>query len=321
VRGVDLLSSLRLFTAFATPRVPRSGVPWRELSETALLHGVAPIVAYNLELRLGGAGAPEDVRDRLMSVYQGSLGDNVFKLVNLKRLLSAAGDVPVVLLEAAAYADTLYPHVAFRPVPDLHLWVRPEDHATLFAAGRPMDLKPDGEEGGAAVLSDGRTRFLLHPSLFPGAPAGAFDAVAGRGIAAKVFGTHAKRPSLEDALLTHVALLASRGFDAPLIEFVDLREIVLGSPSQGGTYESPPDGVTVRRRAEELEISRALYCALTVLARFFPVAEDAARSLVPEIARPVRALLDAAVVEPTLDLHRTAVNRGAEAVRRLLAGG
>ena len=318
---MDVLPSLRHLTSFSPARVMPGPVPWAALAELAILHGVAPLVAYNVEFRMGGARAPQDVRDRLLGMYQGTLADNVFKLVNLKKLLTEADTVPAVLLEAACYSDALYPHIAFRPVPEIRLLVRREDVPVLVAAGKPLGMKPGPEESGAFFLSDGRTKFLLHTQLFAAQSETLVDDILRRGMPAKAFGPMARRPSIEDALVTHLGLIAMGGFDVPLIDFVDLRELVLGSPSQGGTWSKPPDATLVKQRAEALGVSRALYAAMAVLAKFYPDVAAQAQAYAPELSLPVRALLEKLVVEPTLNLERAQVSRGGEQVRKLLTGG
>ncbi|MGC4118160.1 MAG: nucleotidyltransferase family protein [Myxococcales bacterium] len=326
---MESLEALRVLTSLdlpsrrgpAAPARPHLDVDWADLADLAVFHGVAPLVAYNLEFRLGGAGAPDDVHDALLGYYHGTLSDNVFKLVNLKRLLSEAPEVPVVLLEAAAYADALYPHVAFRALPEIRLLVRRKDFMALAQAGEPMSLRLEGEEDGAVVLTDQRTRFLLHDALFGKERGSAEEGMLERGIAAKAFGPGVRRPAIEDAILAHVALMARGAFAAPLVDFVDLRELVKGSPSQTGTWERKPDAAALKARADALGLSRALWCAMQLVGYFFPDAEADARLLAPEIPVAVRAVLEAGVVMPSRRIERTRVNRAAEEVRKLLVAG
>ena len=324
---MEPLAALRLLTSVdlparrtpSTPAVPaRLEVDWADLADLAVFHGVAPLAAYNLEYRLGGAGAPEDVHDALLGYYHGTLSDNVFKLVNLKRLLSEADEVPVVLLEAAAYADALYPHVAFRALPELRLLLRRRDFFKLALAGEAMGLRLEGEESGAVVLTDQRTRFLLHDSIFGPERGDGEEDLFERGIPAKAFGSRVRRPAIEDALLSHVALMARGAFSAPLIEHVDLRELVRGSPSQSSTWDHRPDARAVRERSRALGLDRALWCALQLVTGFFPEVAEEARALVPEVPMAIRVLLEASVVLPSQRLDRTRVNRAAEELRKLL---
>src|SRR5690348_14686047 len=119
--SLTLLDTFRVLSSFERPRQSLAGAPWEEYVDWAIAQGLAPLAAYNLEYRLAGADAPEWARDRLLSVYQGSLNDNVMKLVNFKRAVDELEGRRVVLLGAASYAESLYPHVAFRPVLDLDL--------------------------------------------------------------------------------------------------------------------------------------------------------------------------------------------------------
>src|SRR5215469_5650476 len=117
----SLLDTFRVLASFSPPRASLRGAPWDDYVDWAISQGLAPLAAYNLEYRLGGGAAPEWARDRLLSVYQGELNDNVMKLVNFKRAVDELEGRRIVILGAASYAEALYPHVAFRPVPDLDL--------------------------------------------------------------------------------------------------------------------------------------------------------------------------------------------------------
>src|SRR3954468_1093799 len=122
-----LAEMFRALSSFAPSRVDLRGAPWEPYVDWAIGQGLAPLAAYNLEYRLGGAGAPQWARDRLLSLYQGSLNDNVMKLVNFKRAVDELSGRKVLLLGGASFAESVYPHVAFRPVAELELWVRAED--------------------------------------------------------------------------------------------------------------------------------------------------------------------------------------------------
>lgn len=325
---MDLLDALRTLTSLdpprrAAPTAPRGLpaaplFPWAELADLSVVHGIGPLVAYTMEYRLGGGGAPDELRDALLGYYHGTLNDNVYKLIQLKKLLSGAEEVKVVLLEAAAYADALYPHVAFRPLPELRLLASRSDFQKLALAGEPVGMRLEGAEAGAVVLTDGRTRFLLQDAAFGKERGAADDALWERGIAARAFGPHVRRPAIEDALLVQVALMAHKGFASPLIEYVDLRELVRGSPAQAGTWERGPDAAALKAAAAALGLSRALWCAMHGLVHFFPEAQAEAAALTPELPAATRALLEAGVVLPSKRLDRTQVNRVAEEVRKLL---
>src|SRR5207244_3442654 len=100
-----LLDALRLLTDLSPPRRALPPCDFAELADVLEAHGLAPLASYNLEYRALGGGVPEVVREKLLGLYQGVVNDNVFKLVTLKGWLKACGDIPVVLLEGAAYVD------------------------------------------------------------------------------------------------------------------------------------------------------------------------------------------------------------------------
>ena len=306
-------------TAFAPKPIAASAEAWQALTQLAPMHQLAPLVAYNLEYRLAGSGAPQVVRDVLLSHYQGALADNVFKFVNLKKALAECPDRQVLLLDAAAFADALYPHIAFRPTAELRLLVHPDDLTEVqrgFAeAGYAPSRERDGL-GGDAVSTDDRTRIVLHTKLFGAAD----DGLWSRALPSRAFGQNAHRPSLEDALLCAVLLQARAGFDTPLIHTLDLRELVRGAPDLGGPYSHPPDGQLVLARAKVLRLERALWTAMELVAQVFPEVAAQARALQPPIRAASQALLRRVLVGPLLDLERTRAPRGLERIRKLLSG-
>src|SRR6516162_2533156 len=161
----SLLDTFRVLAAFSPGRTSLAGAPWDKYVDWAIAQGLAPLAAYNLEYRLAGAGAPEWARDRLLSVYQGTLNDNVMKLVNFKRAIGALEGRRIVVLGAASYAEALYPHVAFRPVLDLDLLVARMDLAPLAAFLADAEFKPVSATATRRILSDGRTQITLHGGL------------------------------------------------------------------------------------------------------------------------------------------------------------
>src|SRR5215813_3688588 len=117
----SLLDTFRVLASFSPARTSLRGAPWEQYVDWAIAQGLAPLAAYNLEYRLAGGGAPEWARDRLLSIYQGSLNDNVMKLINFKRAIDDLQGERIILLDGASFSESLYPHIAFRPVPDIHL--------------------------------------------------------------------------------------------------------------------------------------------------------------------------------------------------------
>src|SRR5262249_15677163 len=260
-----LLDTFRVLASFSPPRVSLHGAPWDPYVDWAIGQGLAPLAAYNLEYRLGGAGAPEWARDRLLSVYQGSLNDNVMKLVNFKRAVDELQGPRIVLLGAASYAESLYPHVGFRPVLDLDLLLPAADLDGFAGFLGRAEFKPVASHPRVRVLSDGRTQIMLHGGLLgPG-----FDnqdpGLLHPPLPVRAFGPSFFRLAAEDALLASILEQAQAGYSVPTITFVDLRELLLGAPSVQGAYSHPLDLGQVRGRAERWLLERAMYASTRIV--------------------------------------------------------
>jgi hypothetical protein len=321
-----LLDTFRTLATFQPGRTSLKGAPWEEYVDWAIANGLAPLAAYNLEYRLAGGGAPEWVRDRLMSVYQGSLNDNVMKLVNFKRAVDGLEGRQVVLLGAAPLAEAVYPHVAFRPVIDLQLWVKPEDVDGFANFLRGADFKPSSDleqepAGATRVLSDGRTALYLYSELLGANRRAEEEAAFARATPMKMYGPSVYRLDLEDTILSVCLEHAREGYDLSMLSFVDLRELLMGAPSMGGPYSRPVNRPVLAQRAKAWKLERALYASASVVERLFPEAADAARAVKPELRSATRALLDRGVVAPTAELGMMRRARGSDRLRRLLSGG
>lgn len=320
--ALSMLELFRTLASFEPAPVDLRGAPWERYTDWSISQGLATLAAYNLEYRLPSSGAPVWAKDRLLAIYQGSANDNVMKLVNFKRIVDEVEGRRMVLLGGANWAEVLYPHVAFRPVIDVRLMVAPGDVEPLVGLLRNsqfLPAKPDGDPFKAdAAVTDKRSIILLHAAPV-GIPA-EDEALLKRAMPVRVYGPSMFRLELEDALLLQAVMLARAGFEAPLIELVDLRELVLGAPSLGGPYSRQPDADTVLRRAEAWKAERALYAAMALVERLFPEAAEAAARLKPSTSLPVRELLEHVVVAPVANLERTHALKGEEVLRALLAG-
>lgn len=186
----SLLELFRTLASFSPPKGSLADAPWEAYVDWAIAQGLAPLAAYNLEYRLGGAGAPEWARDRLLSVYQGSVNDNVLKLVNFKRAADGLEGRRLLVLGGAAFAEALYPHVAFRPVIDLELLLHPEDVSPLskhlsearFLPAKQGELPPGAERD----LFDGNTHLYLYTSLLGPRSRAEEDAIFARALPVRV---------------------------------------------------------------------------------------------------------------------------------------
>lgn len=301
----DLLPAIRALASFDPP----AELPPCELDLLARVltaHGLAPLASYHVEHTRLAIGLPDAFREALLAVFQGTVNDNVLKLVTLRNVLKDAPGVPVVLLDGAAYVDWLYPHMAWRPVSDLRLAVRGAD-GPAFAAATAAGLKLERTEHGGrvAVFSDGHIELALQEGLWPG---GAEDeALYARAVPYPAFGPGAGRPSPEEALLCATGDLAQAGLWAPLLRYLDFRELLrLGA-----------DVGYVKDRAAALGLSRALFGACALTAWFFPeVAGEAAR-LTPALGAVERAALEP-VIDAARDPARLRHLRGTEQAARLL---
>src|SRR5262249_45957854 len=300
----SLLDTFRLLASFAPPRTSLRGAPWDAYVDWSIGQGLGPLAAYNLEYRLGGADAPEWARDRLLSVYQGSLNDNVMKLVNFKRAVDELEGRRIVLLGAASYAESLYPHVALRPVLDLDLLLPAADLDGLAGFLGQSEFKPVASYPRVRVVSDGRTQITLHGGIlgpgFEDEDRGLLD----RALPMRAFGPSFFRLAAEDALLASILEQAHAGYSIPTITFVDLRELLLGAPSMQGAYSRPLDLELVRARAERWRIQRAVYASARIVAALFPETAPTVDALAHDLRAGSRALLDALVVAPLAELGR-----------------
>lgn len=318
--SADWLAAISRFDPAPNIEAPPS---WDDVVPFLAKHGLAAIAAYNLQYRMPYADAPELSKDMLLGYLQGSSGDTVFKLVTLKKLMETLDGAKVALLDGAAFADTLYPHVAFRQVPELKLLVRPDEVEAIEVAMRAQQFfevegdEPDPDEP-AKVLFNDRFYVKLNAHLLP-----VRDEEAGlleRAIPAKAFGPGVCRLEAEDALLVHVLSMARRGFVVPLIHFVDLREMLRGQAPQplGRGPGAPLDRELVLARAKAFGAERALWAAMELTAHFHPDVAGAAASLQPELGLPTRTLLETAVVGPAKDLERERLIRGVGKLVKIL---
>jgi hypothetical protein len=307
---VALLDAVRALTSFDPPdALPPCDAA--ELGDVLDAHGLAPLASYQLETRRIGGSAPRALRERLLPLYQGAVNDNVFRLVTLKAALRDV-DVPVVLLGGAAYVDWLYPHLAFRPLGDLRLAVRAEDGARFAAslAVAGFSTLGTGAGGHTATFGDGRLTLTIQEGLVAGAAAdhGLFGATAPY----PALGRTVARPSPEHALLATAADIAEHGLFAPLLLYVDLRELV-ALPDIWDARRA----AALRSAAAAARLSRGLLGALALVARFFPWLAEQAAALSPELPSAERAVV-LAIVERASDPARLRLPRGAEAAARAI---
>jgi len=318
--ATSLVELFRVLSSFQPSRRSLADSPWEEYVDWSISQGLAPLAAYNLEFRLAGANAPEWARDRLLSIYQGSINDTVMKLVNFKRSVDTLSGEKIVLLGGASFVEALYPHIGFRPLLDIQLLARGSGLDALVSCLQSADFRPQASEGGVRVLSDGRTEVRVLLELLP-SRGGEEDALLERARPMPVYGPSMFRLDLEDAILALVLEHARAGYQVPILSFVDLRELLSGAPSVTGPYSRAPDFELLKARASLWRIERALFASASIVQRLFPQVDIAAERAKPRLRAASRDLLERVIIAPVSQLGRTRVLRGADRLRRLLAGG
>lgn len=321
---ISLLETFQTLASFSPPKRSLKEAPWEAYVDWAIAQGLAPLAAYNLEYRMGGADAPEWARDRLLSVYQGSVNDNVLKLVNFKRAVDDLEGRRILVLGGAAFAEALYPHVAFRPVIDLELLLRADEvepFSRHVSEARFLPRKSELPPGAARALFDGNTHLYLYADLLGAHSRAHEEALFARAQPMRVYGPSFFRLELEDAILVTCLAHAREGYRIPLLSLIDLRELLKGAPDVSGPYTREVDFQALRERAAAWRIERALYASTAIIGRLFPEARPAAERAQPSLRAATKRLLDRWVVEPLSEVGRVTSVRGSDRLRRLLAGG
>jgi hypothetical protein len=259
----------------------------------------------------------------LLSIYQGSLNDNVMKLVNFKRSVDDLEGRKLLLLGGAAFADTLYPHVAFRPVLDIQMLLRRMDVDAFAGYLTQHEFRPEPDEpahGAMKVVSDGRTPIFLYADVLGPERRDEVQGIFERARPMRMYGSSVFRPDLEDMVLLVVLQHAREGYQVPWLSYVDLRELVMGAKSMGGLYSRSMEVALLLERAKAWRLERALYTSLSLVARLFPETAEAVKPALPPLRLATRELLDRLVVTPASEPGRMSQVRGSDRLRRLLTG-
>lgn len=302
---MPLLDALRALTSFEPPdRFPDCDPAL--LCDVLEAHGLAALASYQLEQHKVGADAPEGVRERLLTSFQGVVNDNLQRLMMLRAMLRDVEGLRIVVLESAAYVDWLYPHLAFRPLGELRLAVSTGEGQRFVDAVKPdWKMLRTEHEGRTVVFTNDKASVSIQEGLWPSGPED--GPLYARAEPYRVFGPSAFRPSPEDALLGTVAEQALLGLHAALVTFVDLRELLA----------RPLDAGYVLARAASLRLERALYGATLLVAHFFPDSAPAAARVRPDLGVAERVAVER-VVEAAKDPARLRSLRGADAAARMI---
>ncbi|WNG44206.1 nucleotidyltransferase family protein [Archangium minus] len=322
--AISLIDTFRVLASFDPPRGSLRGAPWEAYVDWAIAQGLAPLASYNLEYRLaGGADAPEWARDRLLSIYSGSVNDNVMKLVNFKRCVDELEGRQLLIMGGAAFADTLYPHVGFRPVLEISMLLRRMDVDAFAGYLAQHQFRPEPDEpahGAVKVVSDGRTPIFLYADVLGAERRTEVQGIFERAKPMKMYGPSIFRPDLEDAVLLVCLEQAREGYQMPWLSYLDLRELMTGATSMGSVYSRPVNVAVLLERAKAWRLERALYTSLSILARLFPSMAESLKPALPPLRRATRELLERLVVIPASEPGKMSHVRGSERLRRLLTG-
>jgi hypothetical protein len=318
----ELLDMLRVLTSFQPPRISLANAPWETYVDWAISQGLGPLSSYNLEFRLAGADAPEWARDRLLSIYQGSLNDNVMKMVNFRRTISELSGYKVVLLGAASFLETVYPHLAFRPMLDIQLLARGVDIDGVIEHLSKNQFKRTRMADGSyarAILSDGRTEIALYDALWERRGNGQLETVFDRAHPMPIYGPSVFQLRLEDAILSVCVFQSQQAYDAPLITFIDLRELLAGARSGTGPYSRLADVEDLSEAARRWGQERALYASVGIAERLFPEVAKTSTAIKPDLNIATKSLLDKFIVGPASEVGRTRTLKITSKIRRILA--
>ncbi|MCL2012979.1 MAG: nucleotidyltransferase family protein [Cystobacterineae bacterium] len=267
-----MLQLLRLLTQLQPRFCPTPNAPFEAFAQWCIGQGLGPLVGYNLEYALPQLPAPRLTKDRLLSVFKGTLADNTGHLLGLKNALQPLQGRKLLLFDAFSLAEALYPHVGFRPLTEASLLVAKEDvegfSGYLYARGYTEEI---ALPHAACGLSNGYSTLGLFHHL-PGAPWAPLPLLLQQALPKAVFGPSVFSLGLEEGLLALCACQYAKAYAGPWIEWVDMREIFLSS-----TLEAQ----SLKAKAKQWGIAHALFASLAVLGRLFGVEVQAFQPAVP----------------------------------------
>lgn len=102
---------------------------WNYLLDLAALHGVIPLLAYNLAANDFSSRVPQLYLNRLKGVYNQTLYRNVILAAEVEKVLSRFSQLKIeaIPLKGVVLAEDLYDHPGLRSVGDMDILVRPQD--------------------------------------------------------------------------------------------------------------------------------------------------------------------------------------------------
>ncbi|MCL2626285.1 MAG: nucleotidyltransferase family protein [Cystobacterineae bacterium] len=255
-----MLKLLRLLTQLRPRFCPMPNAPLELFAEWSIGQGLGPLVGHNLEYALPQLQAPRALKDKLLSVFQGTLADNTLHLMNFKNTLTPLEGRKLVLFANLSLAEALYPHVGFRPLLEISVLCAQEDIEGFAGYLRACGYEEEAPFAHAAYgLSNGYTPLGLFGCL-PGLNPSLMPLLFQYALPKPVFGPSLYSLGLEDNLLALCIRQYGEAYAGPWVDWVDMREIFLSAGIQPQS---------LRAKAKQWGIAHAVFASLAVLGRLF----------------------------------------------------
>jgi hypothetical protein len=284
-----------------------AGLDFEQLREVARVHRLEGALA---EPRLTPISpeqhVPAGLWERWRAAHAAGLAQAVRRATPLRLALNALAPIPAIALKGVALAELVYPSPGARGMGDVDLLV---PRGALPAALRKLEaLGYRRKYPGHPILDhsnfherqlEGPLELDLHqafiqPERLPIDYAAIFErAIPWPGLRANAFVL-----SPEDAVVygcLHAAIGELTPTWAPAIGLLDLRLMLNRSGPLWREFGPALDADLVPLRAREWGAGRMLYAALELARRVFPSVPT--RRLLPRLPRPLRSLLDTAIVD------------------------
>lgn len=102
---------------------------WEEVLDSALWHGIAPLLYHKLKAIEVSELIPQEVMAELKNAHYGNMASNMYFYSELGRVLDAFNErgINLIVLKGAALAQTVYDNIALRPMSDIDLLVKKDD--------------------------------------------------------------------------------------------------------------------------------------------------------------------------------------------------
>ncbi len=105
-------------------------IDWNKVIERAILHGVGPLIYYNLnKINLNGKIIPQEIILKLKTYYYETLVRNMQFWKELQQILNALeqSKIKAIPIKGIILAETLYRNIGLRPMIDIDLLIQESD--------------------------------------------------------------------------------------------------------------------------------------------------------------------------------------------------